>query len=156
MKINIKKEDINLDNCVDANQVLQNFVNYIIKILTEYKVDYIITNGNIASCLQDSIYFNFEPQKSLIGLVHNGEPYIIGNLCDKQLYDKNIVKIKIIKDNGINIFVDPYIKWNDNIIKTMYDKSTLTSFKINKINNSEYIELLEEINVDNEIVDKMI
>lgn len=47
------------------------------------------------------------------------------------------------------------MKWNNNTIKTSYGNSTLTSFKINKINNSEYIELSKEINVDNEIVDKM-
>lgn len=156
MKININKTDINLDNCKNGGDILINFTNYLVKILSEYKVDYIITNGNIASILQDSIYYRIIPQVPFIGLVHNGEPYLIGNLSDKDLYDNSIINTQIIKDEGINIFVDPYIRWDDCKILPKYNKSTLTSLKLNKIINNGYMNLLDEISIEKEIRDKLI
>lgn len=156
MKININKTDINLNNCKHGGNILINFANYLVNILSEYKVDYIITNGNITSILQDSIYYRIIPQQQLIVLIHNGEPYLMGNLNDKDLYNNSIITTQVIKDEGINIFVDPYMKWDDNRILPMYDKSTLTSLKLNKIINDEYKDLLDEITIEKEIYDKLI
>lgn len=155
MKINISKTDIDFDKCNNSYEILRNFSNYLVKILSEYKVDFIITNSNIGSSLQDSTYYRSIPQP-LIGFVQSSEPYLIGNLHDKDLYDNKIISVQLIKDDGINIFVNPYMRWDDNRILPMYDKSTMTALKLNKVINDEYQDVLDEITIDKEISDKLI
>lgn len=141
MKININETDLNLDN---PKEILENLVDYIIKILSEYKIDYIITNVNIGSILQDSSSVELIPLQSAINRIFKPDPYLIGNFSNKNINSK------------INIYVDPVMRYDDCRIKTIYGKSTITSLKINMINNKKYIDLLEEIIIDKEICDKLI
>ena len=60
--------------------------------------EYILTNGNLASVIQDIVGYNLNPVPGTSKLNINGQLYPVGKVGDKTLY------------------VDPYMRWDDNRI----------------------------------------
>lgn len=138
MKITIDKNDFTKDIIISSNFVLNKVCNKIKKILIDNNVSYIVTNGNIASLLQDSTYYTLSNSSLLNSSISNGEPYYVGKFYDK------------------NLMIDPHLRWDDNRIFLKYDKTIMTTYKIKRILKKEYIDFLDEIYIDEYIVNLMI
>jgi len=83
----------------------------------EFKINKIITNGNIASVLMDLISYTFTPN---IRNITNGQIYPMGKFQD------------------IPVFVDPYMRWSDNFIHFEYepDIKHFRKIKIQSLENT--------------------
>lgn len=141
MKITIDKTIINLQDInVTSYSIEKQVHKYINDAIIENKVDHIITNVRMGSILQDSVEYSvWIPLNNILSTPRTPEPYLIGNYSSRK------------------VFVDPFMRWDDNRIIIKYDKSQLISYKINKIlKKTDYKELLEEIIIDKEIGDKLI
>lgn len=145
MEVTIKLKEINANhnNVVSENlsTLHRKFTGKIFYYLNLYDVKSdLIVNGMIGMALQSNISFITNPLTTTTTTTTisniSVDKYIIGKIFDR------------------NIYIDPIKKWNDNTIEFDIDKLTLRSNKINKIlKNNKYIDYLEKIVIEQEIVD---
>lgn len=136
MKITISKEDVDLVNCTRLRTLLENIVNRIEQIVINNNAIGIMTNGNIASCLQDSDKYGRIPLFVNYNRDTMGKPYNIGTISNRILV------------------VNPYQRWDNNIIDIIYDKSTIKTLKINKLLKRNQ-QIIEKIIIDEEIMNRL-
>lgn len=96
-------------------EVQRQFIESIIRKGREVKANKIVTNSNLASVIQDSASLYIPLSKNF-----TGELYLVGNL------------------NGIDIFIDPYMRWDDNYIhfERCFDRKFIRKLKIKTLENS--------------------
>jgi len=100
---------------LNVSQLQQKLINKIVKKAKEIKANKIITNANLASVIQDSRNYSFNPPMTNI---KPGETYTMGQI------------------DGVKIFVDPYIRWDDNYIHFENDDEKLIrKLKIKSVEN---------------------
>jgi hypothetical protein len=66
------------------------------QLVSGLKSDILVCSGSLGSVLQESILFDFSSLDNTLNLIPSGEKYKIGNFLNKK-----------------DVFVDPYMKWND-------------------------------------------
>jgi hypothetical protein len=97
-------------------EVQRKFVESIIKKGKEIKANKLVTNGNLAAVIQGSVSFYVLPLPKKF----TGELILVGTL------------------NGIDIFIDPYMRWDDNHVhfERVFDKKFVRKLKIKTLENS--------------------
>jgi len=111
----IKSINFNTASAMTKYLLHQDFIEEILKKCRELKSNKIITNGNIASVITDSKNYTF------VSLVINNinKNYSVGQI------------------DGVKIFIDPYIRWDDNYIHFENDNEQLIrKMKIKTIQGS--------------------
>ena len=140
MVININKEDLNLEENTTHYKFLKSMINKLIEIFNTYYTNKIIVNVNIASIISDSELFTYQNIQKILSV--SDKPYYYGYI------NNNL--------NKIEVFVDPYLKWNDNRIIMVYNDTFLRNLKIEKIlngNNTIDFKDKNEIIIDKNIMD---
>ena len=104
--------------------IQKKLINKVIKKAKGIKANKIVTNGNLASVIQDSGNYSISNTLSVpISKIAPGESYPMGQI------------------DGIKIFVDPYMRWDDNYI--YFENDDVKVIRKLKIKNVENI-LTEE------------
>ena len=100
-------------------QLQQKLINKVIDKAKEIKANKIVTNGNLASVIQDSGNYSISNTLSVpISKIAPGESYPMGQI------------------DGIKIFVDPYMRWDDNYIHFENDDvKVIRKLKIKNVEN---------------------
>ena len=79
-----------------------------------------------------------------------------GLIIDNVLYNSNPVPYKIGKLNDIDVYVDPYLRYDDNKIYIEYDNTHIRTMKINRLLNKNYKVLIDNIVLDRDLMDILI
>jgi hypothetical protein len=98
----------------------QKLLNKVIEKAKEIKANKIVTNGNLASVIQDSGNYKMSNLLSIsLSNINPGGLYTMGQI------------------DGIKIFVDPYMRWDDNYIHFENDDEKLVrKLKIKSVENT--------------------
>ena len=99
--------------------IQKKLINKVIKKAKGIKANKIVTNGNLASVIQDSGNYSISNTLSVpISKIAPGESYPMGQI------------------DGIKIFVDPYMRWDDNYIHFENDDvKVIRKLKIKNVEN---------------------
>lgn len=103
-------------------------------ITTRFGYRELVTNGNLASVLQDMAGYTLNPQGMPLNIV-NGQKYPMGTI------------------GNIQIIVDPYMRWDDTRI--LFDPGkALRLQKLKKISGMEYSDVVTELVIrdDNQLL----
>jgi hypothetical protein len=134
MKIYLTEENFNTENHT-MREIADTFFNHIYVNLKKYDVKEIITNPLIGSVLSDNKNYIAMSNSTIFSVIT--EPYLYGSVY------------------GIKIFINPMMKWSDTRIIAKYDITTIRRNKLLKVLNKKYIDLLEEIVINEKIGDKL-
>jgi len=140
MVININREDFDINVNLTHFNLLKQLIDKLIEIFNTYYTDKIIVNGNIATVLSDSELFVHQNIQKILSV--SDKPYYYGYI------NNNL--------NKIEVFVDPYLKWDDNRIIMVHNDTFLRNLKIKKIlnyNNTIEFKTNNEIIIDKNIMD---
>jgi len=137
MKIYITEENFNIKNHT-PNEIINSLINHIYVHLKKYEVKEVVTNSYIATILVENNRFIKTSNTDRVTL-NNGvyDNYIIGTIY------------------GISVYVNPNMKWMDDIITPIYNIPDIRKNKLHKILNKEYKDVLEEIVIDKKIGDML-
>jgi len=138
ISININKTDLDFTKCKNQMDTLNVFLNELLSHFRKHNISKIRVTAFMGSTIGDSSLFKHDS--------------IINNI----LYNSNPVPYKIGKLNDIDVYVDPYLRYDDNKIYIEYDNTHIRTMKINRLLNKNYKVLIDNIVLDRDLMEILI
>lgn len=138
ISININKTDLDFTECKNLMDTLNVFINELLYHLRKHNISKIRVSAFMGATLGDSSLFQH------------------GSIIDNVSYNANPVPYTIGKLNSIDVYVDPYLRYDDNRIYLEYDDIYIRTMKINRLLNKDHKVLLGDIILDRDLMDILI
>lgn len=134
ISIYINKTDLDFTECKNLMDTLNVFINELLYHLRKHNITKIRVSTFMGTTLGDSSLFQYDSIIDNVSFNTNPVPYTIGKL------------------NDIDVYVDPYLKYNDNNIYVSYDNSYIRTIKINRLLDKEHKVLIDSIILDKDLI----